>query len=145
MGNANHPNSALDRKRKPSHRLGDPAGPSDRDHVDRRYHRVGLGASLFALAIWLTITCDGEGEAIDRGSLPICRFFTFAMLVLVTSDNLIQMFFGWEGVGVASYLLIGFYYRKPSGQCCGDQSVCGQPGWGFRLCIGHFGLYLFDR
>ncbi|MCA3505246.1 MAG: NADH-quinone oxidoreductase subunit L, partial [Rhodobacter sp.] len=41
-------------------------------------------------------------------------FFTFAMLMLVTADNLVQMFFGWEGVGVASYLLIGFYYRKPS-------------------------------
>jgi NADH-quinone oxidoreductase subunit L len=41
-------------------------------------------------------------------------FFTFAMLMLVTADNLVQMFFGWEGVGVASYLLIGFYYKKAS-------------------------------
>ena len=41
-------------------------------------------------------------------------FFTFAMLVLVSADNLLQLFFGWEGVGVASYLLIGFYYKKPS-------------------------------
>jgi NADH-quinone oxidoreductase subunit L len=40
--------------------------------------------------------------------------FTFAMLMLVTADNLVQMFFGWEGVGLASYLLIGFWYRKPS-------------------------------
>ncbi len=40
--------------------------------------------------------------------------FTFAMLMLVTSDNLLQMFFGWEGVGLASYLLIGFWYKKPS-------------------------------
>jgi NADH-quinone oxidoreductase subunit L len=39
--------------------------------------------------------------------------FTFAMLMLVTSDNLVQMFFGWEGVGLASYLLIGFWYKKP--------------------------------
>lgn len=40
--------------------------------------------------------------------------FTFAMLMLVTADNLVQLFFGWEGVGVASYLLIGFYYHKES-------------------------------
>ncbi len=40
--------------------------------------------------------------------------FTFAMLMLVTADNLVQMFFGWEGVGLASYLLIGFYWKKQS-------------------------------
>ena len=40
--------------------------------------------------------------------------FTFAMLMLVTAENLVQMFFGWEGVGLASYLLIGFWFRKPS-------------------------------
>ncbi|MCE2564211.1 NADH-quinone oxidoreductase subunit L [Komagataeibacter sp. FNDCF1] len=51
---------------------------------------------------------------------PVYRFFsylslfTFAMLMLVTSDNLLQLFFGWEGVGLASYLLIGYWYDRPS-------------------------------
>ena len=40
--------------------------------------------------------------------------FTFAMLMLVTAENLVQMFFGWEGVGLASYLLIGFWFKKPT-------------------------------
>jgi len=55
-----------------------------------------------------------EGEHYKARFFAYLSFFTFAMLMLVTSDNLVQMFFGWEGVGVASYLLIGFYYRKPS-------------------------------
>ena len=40
--------------------------------------------------------------------------FTFSMLMLVTADNLVQLFFGWEGVGLCSYLLIGFWYKRPS-------------------------------
>ena len=55
-----------------------------------------------------------HGESYRPRFFAYLSFFTFAMLALITSDNLVQMFFGWEGVGVASYLLIGFYYRKPS-------------------------------
>ncbi|WP_127900508.1 NADH-quinone oxidoreductase subunit L [Solirhodobacter olei] len=63
--------------------------------------------------------------------------FTFAMLMLVTADNLVQMFFGWEGVGLASYLLIGFYYKKPSANAAAIKAfVVNRVGdFGFMLGI----------
>ncbi len=63
--------------------------------------------------------------------------FTFAMLMLVTADNLLQMFFGWEGVGLASYLLIGFWYEKPSANAAAIKAfVVNRVGdFGFSLGI----------
>ncbi len=63
--------------------------------------------------------------------------FTFAMLMLVTSDNLLQMFFGWEGVGLASYLLIGFWYKRPSANAAAIKAfVVNRVGdFGFALGI----------
>ncbi|WP_394152702.1 NADH-quinone oxidoreductase subunit L [Loktanella salsilacus] len=69
-------------------------------------------------------------------------FFTFAMLMLVTADNLIQMFFGWEGVGVASYLLIGFYYRKPSANAAAIKAFVVNRVGDFGFALGIFGLFL---
>jgi len=72
-------------------------------------------------------------------------FFTFAMLTLVTSDNLVQMFFGWEGVGVASYLLIGFYYKKPSANAAAIKAFVVNRVGDFGFALGIFGLfYLTD-
>ncbi len=72
-------------------------------------------------------------------------FFTFAMLALVTSDNLVQMFFGWEGVGVASYLLIGFYYKKPSANAAAIKAFVVNRVGDFGFALGIFGLfYLVD-
>lgn len=72
-------------------------------------------------------------------------FFTFAMLTLVTSDNLVQMFFGWEGVGVASYLLIGFYYKKPSANAAAMKAFIVNRVGDFGFALGIFGLfYLTD-
>jgi NADH-quinone oxidoreductase subunit L len=64
--------------------------------------------------------------------------FTFAMLMLVTSDNLLQMFFGWEGVGLASYLLIGFWFKKPSASAAAMKAfMVNRVGdFGFILGIG---------
>ncbi|NKN36791.1 NADH-quinone oxidoreductase subunit L [Agrobacterium sp. a22-2] len=64
--------------------------------------------------------------------------FTFAMLMLVTADNLLQMFFGWEGVGLASYLLIGFWFKKPSATAAAMKAfIVNRVGdFGFILGIG---------
>ncbi len=72
-------------------------------------------------------------------------FFTFSMLMLVTSDNLVQMFFGWEGVGVASYLLIGFYYKKPSANAAAIKAFVVNRVGDFGFALGIFALfYLTD-
>ena len=68
--------------------------------------------------------------------------FTFAMLMLVTSDNLIQMFFGWEGVGLASYLLIGFWYEKPSAQKAAIKAFVVNRVGDFGFSLGIFGTFL---
>jgi NADH-quinone oxidoreductase subunit L len=67
--------------------------------------------------------------------------FTFAMLSLVTSDNLLQMFFGWEGVGLASYLLIGFWYTKPSANAAAIKAFVVNRVGDFGFALGIFGLF----
>ena len=68
--------------------------------------------------------------------------FTFAMLMLETSDNLIQMFFGWEGVGLASYLLIGFWYKKPSANAAAIKAFVVNRVGDFGFALGIFGCFL---
>ena len=68
-------------------------------------------------------------------------FFTFAMLALVTGDNLLQIFFGWEGVGVASYLLIGFWYKKPSANAAAIKAFIVNRIGDFGFLLGIFGLF----
>ncbi len=69
-------------------------------------------------------------------------FFTFAMLMLVTSDNLAQMFFGWEGVGVASYLLIGFWYYKPEANAAAIKAFLVNRVGDFGFSLGIFAVFL---
>ncbi|HEY4548389.1 MAG TPA: NADH-quinone oxidoreductase subunit L [Pedomonas sp.] len=68
--------------------------------------------------------------------------FTFAMLMLVTADNLVQMFFGWEGVGLASYLLIGFWYKKPSANAAAMKAFVVNRVGDFGFMLGMFAIFM---
>ncbi|MEP7130159.1 MAG: proton-conducting transporter membrane subunit, partial [Sphingomicrobium sp.] len=68
--------------------------------------------------------------------------FSFAMLMLVTADSLVQMFFGWEGVGLASYLLIGFWYHKPSANAAALKAFVVNRIGDFGFSLGIFGTFL---
>ncbi len=68
--------------------------------------------------------------------------FTFAMLMLVTADNLVQMFFGWEGVGLASYLLIGFWYQKPSANAAAIKAFVVNRVGDFGFLLGIFLVFV---
>ena len=83
----------------------------------------------------------GEDEPYRARFFAYLSFFTFAMLSLVTADNLVQMFFGWEGVGVASYLLIGFYYKKPSANAAAIKAFVVNRVGDFGFALGIFGLF----
>jgi NADH-quinone oxidoreductase subunit L len=71
--------------------------------------------------------------------------FTFAMLSLVTADNLAQMFFGWEGVGLASYLLIGFWYEKPSANAAAIKAFVVNRVGDFGFALGIFMVFLLTK
>lgn len=100
---------------------------------------------LYSLGYMANDSAWSEGEHYKARFFAYLSFFTFAMLMLVTSDNLVQMFFGWEGVGVASYLLIGFYYKKPSANAAAIKAFVVNRIGDFGFALGIFGLfYLTD-
>jgi len=71
--------------------------------------------------------------------------FTFAMLALVTSDNFVQMFFGWEGVGLASYLLIGFWYTRPSANAAAIKAFIVNRVGDFGFALGLIAIFFVFR
>jgi NADH-quinone oxidoreductase subunit L len=68
--------------------------------------------------------------------------FTFAMLMLVTADNLVQLFFGWEGVGLMSYLLIGFWYKKPEANAAAIKAFIVNRIGDFGFSLGVFAVFM---
>lgn len=81
-----------------------------------------------------------EDEARPR-FFAYLSLFTFAMLMLVTADNFVQLFFGWEGVGLASYLLIGFWFRKPSANAAAMKAFIVNRVGDFGFALGIFGVF----
>ena len=82
-----------------------------------------------------------HGESYKARFFAYLSFFTFTMLMLVTADNLVQLFFGWEGVGVASYLLIGFYYKKPSANAAAIKAFVVNRVGDLALILGMAALF----
>src|SRR5919108_6033615 len=81
-----------------------------------------------------------EDPSIPR-FMSYLSLFTFFMLMLVTSDNLVQLFFGWEGVGLASYLLIGFWYDRPSANAAAIKAFIVNRVGDFGFALGIFAVF----
>jgi NADH-quinone oxidoreductase subunit L len=99
------------------------------------------------ISFWIHVYSVGymaHDKSIPR-FMSYLSFFTFMMLMLVTSDNLLQLFFGWEGVGLASYLLIGFWYTRPSAYAAAIKAFVVNRIGDFALVLGIAATYLvFD-
>ena len=111
----------------------------------------GLSATMMVVVSFISFLIHVYSVGYMAHDRSIPRFmaylslFTFAMLMLVTSDNLIQLFFGWEGVGLASYLLIGFWYDRPSACAAAMKAFIVNRIGDFGLVLGLAACYLvFD-
>ncbi len=82
-----------------------------------------------------------DSESYKPRFFSYLSLFTFMMLMLVTADNFLQMFFGWEGVGLASYLLIGFYYKKSSANSAAIKAFIVNRVGDFGFVLGIFGIF----
>lgn len=97
--------------------------------------------SVSALVHWYSMGYMSEDPDKPR-FFAYLSLFTFAMLMLVTSDNLVQMFFGWEGVGLASYLLIGFWFKKPSANAAAIKAFVVNRVGDFGFALGIYAVFL---
>ena len=97
--------------------------------------------SVSCLVHWYSIGYMSHDKAKAR-FFAYLSLFTFAMLMLVTSDNFVQLYFGWEGVGLASYLLIGFWYHKPSANAAAMKAFIVNRVGDFGFALGIAGIFL---
>ncbi len=97
--------------------------------------------SVSALVHWYSMGYMHEDPDKPR-FFAYLSLFTFAMLMLVTSDNLVQMFFGWEGVGLASYLLIGFWFKKPSANAAAIKAFVVNRVGDFGFALGIYAVFV---
>ncbi|RME68449.1 MAG: NADH-quinone oxidoreductase subunit L, partial [Alphaproteobacteria bacterium] len=95
---------------------------------------------ISALVHWYSIGYMSHDPHPQR-FMAYLSLFTFAMLMLVTADNFVQMFFGWEGVGLASYLLIGFWYKKPSANAAAIKAFIVNRIGDFGFSLGIFAIF----
>jgi NADH-quinone oxidoreductase subunit L len=82
-----------------------------------------------------------EDDPSRRRFFAYLSMFTFAMLALVTADDFVQLFFGWEGVGLASYLLIGFWYHKPAANAAAIKAFIVNRVGDFGFALGIFAIF----
>jgi NADH-quinone oxidoreductase subunit L len=107
--------------------------------------------TLSAVMVFVVTICSTAihiyscGYMHDDPSVPrfqgYLSLFTFCMLMLVTADNFVQMFFGWEGVGVCSYLLIGFWFDRPSANAAAIKAFIVNRVGDFGFALGIFGVF----
>ena len=111
---------------------------ADGGHARRRDDRLRARAPLLH-------RLHARGPTSRPRFFAYLSLFTFAMLMLVTADNLVQMFFGWEGVGLASYLLIGFWYNKPAANAAAIKAFVVNRVGDFGFALGIFGIFCVFR
>ena len=99
---------------------------------------------IAALVHWYSIGYMAGDSSIPR-FFAYLSLFTFAMLMLVTADNFLQLYFGWEGVGLCSYLLIGFWYDRPSANAAAIKAFVVNRVGDFGFAIGIMAIFLVFR
>ena len=115
---------------------------------------AAFGYYIDSLTLVMLLVVTGIGSLIaiyaagymqgDRGYARFFAFvgiFIFAMTTVAMSDNLVLLFLGWEGVGLASYLLIGFYYKKPSAVAAAKKAFIVNRVGDFGFALGIFAVY----